>query len=64
MNQEVLPKITPVSGLAKVTQPAQSSQSAKPIQPVSTASGDRDALAGALPGWDLLPATPFVRRIK
>lgn len=24
----------------------------------------RDALAGALPAWDLLPATPFVRRIK
>ncbi|MGJ7528048.1 hypothetical protein [Variovorax sp. GB1P17] len=23
-----------------------------------------DALAGALPAWDLLPATPFVRRVK
>jgi len=25
---------------------------------------DRDALAGALPSWDLLPAAPFVRRVK
>ncbi|WBX88289.1 hypothetical protein [Achromobacter mucicolens] len=24
----------------------------------------RDALAGALPAWDLLPATPFIRRVK
>lgn len=24
----------------------------------------RDALAGALPDWDLLPGSPFVRRIK
>ncbi|TXC79083.1 hypothetical protein [Paraburkholderia azotifigens] len=23
-----------------------------------------DALAGAFPEWDLLPATPFVRRVK
>jgi len=23
-----------------------------------------DALAGALPDWDLLPAAPFVRRVK
>jgi len=23
-----------------------------------------DALAGALPEWDLLPATPFIRRVK
>lgn len=24
----------------------------------------RDALAGVLPDWDLLPATPFIRRVK
>lgn len=24
----------------------------------------RDALAGALPAWDLVPATPFIRRVK
>ena len=23
-----------------------------------------DALAGALPAWDLLPVTPFIRRVK
>lgn len=23
-----------------------------------------DALAGALPAWDLQPATPFIRRVK
>lgn len=23
-----------------------------------------EALAGALPGWDLVPASPFVRRVK
>jgi hypothetical protein len=23
-----------------------------------------DALAGSLPEWDLLPASPFVRRVK
>ncbi len=24
----------------------------------------RDLLAGAFPAWDLLPAVPFVRRVK
>jgi len=24
----------------------------------------RDALAGAFPEWDLLPASPFIRRVK
>lgn len=24
----------------------------------------RDALAGAFPAWDLVPAIPFVRRVK
>lgn len=23
-----------------------------------------DALAGALPAWDLLPASPFIRRVR
>ncbi len=23
-----------------------------------------DALAGALPAWDLLPAAPFIRRVR
>ncbi len=25
---------------------------------------DKDALAGALPAWDLCPTSPFVRRLK
>lgn len=29
-----------------------------------SAAQERDALAGALPEWDLLPASPFVRRVK
>lgn len=28
------------------------------------ASDPRDALAGALPAWDPLPASPFIRRVK
>lgn len=34
---------------------------AEPPRPEPAAG---DALAGALPDWDLLPASPFVRRIK
>lgn len=30
----------------------------------ATAAPPRDALAGLLPAWDLLPASPFVRRVK
>ena len=29
-----------------------------------TASTQADVLAGALPGWDLLPSSPFVRRVR
>lgn len=25
---------------------------------------EADAFSGSLPGWDLLPASPFVRRVK
>ena len=31
-----------------------------PVMP----SESPDMLAGALPGWDLLPASPFIRRAK
>lgn len=31
---------------------------------LSEAAINRDALSGALPAWDLLPAVPFVRRVK
>lgn len=32
--------------------------------PVAASADPRDALAGALPAWDLLPAAPFIRRVK
>jgi len=32
--------------------------------PAVVPAESRDALAGALPAWDLLPASPFIRRIK
>lgn len=34
-----------------------------PVNPLEQPQ-QRDALAGALPVWDLLPASPFVRRVK
>jgi hypothetical protein len=36
------------------------------VTPAAPLTGDdqRDALAGALPAWDLVPATPFIRRVK
>lgn len=33
-----------------------------PVATVQTAAPVMDALAGALPGWDLLPGNGFVRR--
>lgn len=51
-------------------QPAPAPQPAPDtVDVVQTASADAqaarpDALAGALPAWDLLPAMPFVRRVK
>ncbi|MDI9855081.1 hypothetical protein [Comamonas sp. 17RB] len=35
-----------------------------PAAPQAELPPDRDALAGALPDWDLLPGSPFVRRVK
>lgn len=32
--------------------------------PTVAQSEKTDVLAGALPSWDLLPATPFIRRVK
>jgi hypothetical protein len=49
----------------------ESAQPATPADPAPVAiamqqpaSDPRDALAGALPAWDLLPASPFIRRVK
>lgn len=48
--------------------PAQPS-AAPTVQPLANAPApppaqEEDVLAGALPDWDLLPASPFVRRVK
>lgn len=51
--QPVLPKAD------EVATPAQAPSAASPSKPTA-----RDALAGAFPDWDLLPATQFVRRVK
>ncbi|MBB1241947.1 hypothetical protein EII47_31315 [Klebsiella pneumoniae] len=32
--------------------------------PIVTTPEHCDALAGALPAWDLLPASPFIRRVR
>lgn len=55
------PASTPSSAL-----PAGHPATAAPTPtPAATAGQEqRDALAGALPAWDLLPASPFVRRVK
>ncbi|WP_156919880.1 hypothetical protein [Comamonas composti] len=48
------PASNPPAALAPVAAPA-----------AQTGPQDRrDMLAGALPPWDLLPASPFVRRVR
>jgi hypothetical protein len=44
---------------AQAALPQAAEQGHQPQQPA-----DRDALAGAFPEWDLLPASPFIRRVK
>lgn len=53
---------TPTDHALCPVQPSNSTQNA--TRPMSTASVMQDALAGSLPVWDLLPATPFIRRVK
>lgn len=43
--------------------PASGAQATLPASPAAAAQ-PRDAFAGLLPAWDLLPASPFVRRVK
>lgn len=64
MAREILPESTisqtstvPDQSLARVT------VSDPPMAPFGD-DNRRDALAGAFPEWDLLPAVPFVRRVK
>ncbi|MEG0053693.1 MAG: hypothetical protein RR718_08630 [Comamonas sp.] len=61
MPREILPQNpTPVAQDLATAAPA-ATVAATPAQ---LDLPDRDALAGALPAWDLLPASPFVRRVK
>lgn len=59
-------QISPGPVLAPEAQPAIAAvPDAAPATAAAPASTDtRDALAGALPAWDLLPASPFIRRVK
>ncbi|MFM0557602.1 hypothetical protein P0D69_42690 [Paraburkholderia sediminicola] len=57
--------------LTESTDPSTQSQPANQHAPGAQSSGQltsersfNEALAGAFPEWDLLPATPFVRRVK
>lgn len=50
---------------APLHQPASGAQAALPASAAAAPQREpRDALAGLLPAWDLLPASPFVRRVK
>lgn len=60
MNRVIIPDSTPAASAAPLAAaPAAAAPVAQPPQ-----SDARDALAGSLPDWDLLPATPFIRRVK
>lgn len=59
MNRTIIPDNTPPARPGLAPAPAVSAPAAPPAL-----DDARDALAGALPAWDLLPATPFIRRVK
>jgi hypothetical protein len=61
MNRVIIPGAT---APASPTLPAVPAPIAAPTPPQQTLAEAPDALAGALPAWDLLPATPFIRRVK
>ncbi|GEM_PF-1182270 len=64
MPRDLLSTVTPdVPNASSAPRAAPSAHPAPTPQPVEPQT-DRDALAGALPDWDLLPGSPFVRRIK
>jgi hypothetical protein len=52
----------PASGSANT--PRQGTPLPQAVPPSQLPPSRDDALAGALPSWDLLPATPFIRRAK
>ena len=58
MNRVIIP------GATAPTLPADLAPAPPPAPPQPTPAEAPDVLAGALPAWDLLPATPFIRRVK
>ena len=64
MSQETFSKTKQAAGTTPVSPPTRPGEFARATQSAAVTGADRDALAGALPGWDLLPATPFIRRVK
>jgi hypothetical protein len=57
------------SGVATSTDQAQpsaptSGTTQNGAKPNSAVTLMQDALAGSLPAWDLLPAAPFIRRVR
>ena len=60
MTREILP-----SNSETTQKPGAGADSKQPAAPAAHAHAkDKDALAGAFPDWDLVPASPFVRRVK
>lgn len=61
MPREILP-VNPAAEALHLNATAKIQTTPQPAQ--ADLSLDKDALAGALPAWDLLPASPFIRRVK
>lgn len=59
MNRVIIPDNTAPATPAPVPAAVAAAPAAQPPH-----NDPRDALAGSLPAWDLLPATPFIRRVK
>lgn len=64
MPRDLFSTVVPATPDASSPAVAAPSVQPAPAAPPAVPQPDRDALAGALPDWDLLPGSPFVRRIK
>lgn len=62
MNRQILTETSKPS--AETPAAGQFSSNAQPEGQLAIDRPLSEALAGAFPQWDLLPATPFVRRVK
>ena len=65
MSRDFLSNTTPATSAEQSLKSAQSSlATTSDTQSATIMATAKDALAGSLPAWDLLPATPFIRRVK